>query len=296
MITQLEHRLAQFVDREDEMRRFSAMLDTGEKPVMVVWGDSGCGKSSLLARMIHECALRKLRKAEVVWSPTRNHDYLAVMRKIRDDIGVEYFSKFSDLANFFYDRDYERHYNLKVNIEAGAGMNVATDAQFGNAQVGNIAGVIIKDSNIVIPRDDLAVPEEERMARLTDQFLQDLAGALEDGEVVVFFDAIEKMTEKTEAWVWGELLDAVAKGTLGNIRFVLCGQKPPEIGDWLWMVETAELGPLGPEHIAEYLKKRGVDEASRGALADLLWVTTKGNANEIAQHVEAFLALQKKHT
>lgn len=290
MITQLEHRLAQFVNREDEMRRFSEMLDTGEKPVMVIWGDTGCGKSSLLARMIHECAQRKLRKAEVVWTPTRNHDYIAVMRKMRDDVGAEYFNRFTDLINFFTVRKYE----LTINIDAGARIEVAAGARISKSQVGDIAGVIIKDLNVTVPRDDQAVPEEERMARLTDQFLQDLAGALEDGEIVVFFDAIEKMTSETVDWVWNELLGAVANGQLPGIRFVLCGQKAPDFGDWLWMVEVAELGPLGPEHIIEYLKKRDVDESNRKALADLLWVTTKGNANQIAQHVEAFIALQKK--
>ena len=291
MLTQLEHRLAQFVNREDEMRRFSEMLDTDGKPVMVVWGDSGCGKSSLLARMIHECAQRKLRKSEVVWTATRNHDYMAVMRKIRDDVGAEHFNRFTDLINFFTVKQYE----IKINVEAGSGIEVATGTTITNSQVGDIAGVIIKDLNITVPRDDQAVPEKERMARLTDQFLQDLSDALKAGPIVVFFDAIEKMTGETEAWVWHELLGAIANGKLQNIRFVLCGQKAPDFGEWHWMVEAAELGPLGPQHISEYLKNRGVDEANRQALADLLWVTTKGNANQIAQNVEAFLAMQKKH-
>ena len=59
----LQRRLAEFVDRTSEMDRFCRMLQTGEKPVMIVSGDSGCGKSSLLARMVHECSLRSRRKA-----------------------------------------------------------------------------------------------------------------------------------------------------------------------------------------------------------------------------------------
>ena len=83
MITELERRLAEFVDREAEMDLFCRMLDTGERPVIVVEGEGGVGKSSLLARMVHECALRTLRKSEIVWTDTRRHDYLAVMRKVR---------------------------------------------------------------------------------------------------------------------------------------------------------------------------------------------------------------------
>jgi hypothetical protein len=47
----------------------------------------GVGKSSLQAKMIHEVANRGLLKSEVIWSETRNHDLMAITRKIRDDLG-----------------------------------------------------------------------------------------------------------------------------------------------------------------------------------------------------------------
>lgn len=192
MITELERRLAEFVDREEEMDRFCEMLDTGEKPIMVVWGDGGVGKSSLMARMIHEVAQRKMRKAEVTWTETRNYDYLAIMRKMRDDIGVDYFESFTDLVNFFTVPQYE----LKIQVDHAASIAVAKGAQIETSTVGDIAGIVIKDSMLVVPRSDMAVPETERMARLTDRFLEDLTVALESGPpLTVFFDAIEKMGE-----------------------------------------------------------------------------------------------------
>jgi GTPase SAR1 family protein len=293
MKTELEHRLQQFVNREDEIHQFCDMLDTGEKPVMVVWGDSGIGKSSLLARMIHECALRKLYKSEIVWTPTRNHNYMYIMRKIRDDVGVEYFSRFTDLINYFTSSNYE----LKIKVESNGPIEVTKGAQFKNSKVGDIAGIIIKDFNITGPRDDQAVPEEERMRRLTDQFVDDLAEAIKDKTLIVFFDAIEKMTSETEAWVSNELLGAVRDGRLSNIRFVLCGEKKPvDIEEWSWMVEEAELRPLEREYIIEYLAKQGVDESSHEVLADMLLVATKGYADRIANFVEAFLKMQRKPT
>lgn len=291
MKTELEHRLQQFVNREDEMQQFCDILDTGEKPVMVVWGDSGIGKSSLLARMIHECALRKLHKSEIVWTPTRNHDYMYIMRKIRDDVGVECFSRFTNLINYFTSSNYA----LKIKVESNGPIEVAKDAQIKNSKVRDIAGIIIKDLNITAPRADQAVPEEERMRRLTDQFVDDLAEATKDKTLMVFFDAIEKMTSETEAWVSNELLGAVRDGRLSNIRFVLCGQKKPaNIEEWSWMVEEAELRPLEREYIIEYLTKRGVNESSREDLADMLLVMTKGYADSIAKYVEAFLKMQGK--
>src|SRR5256885_10177320 len=103
MTTIWEQRLAQFVDREAQVNSFCRMLEAPDwpRPIMVVWGDGGIGKSSLLFRLVHECSLRNLKKAEVFWTETRNHDYLAVMRKIRDDVGASRFVEFTNLVNFF---------------------------------------------------------------------------------------------------------------------------------------------------------------------------------------------------
>ena len=93
--------LAAFVDRQAELGRFCEMLETDEKPIMIVWGDDGIGKSSLLARLIHECATRKLRRAEVFATKSRFNTYLEILRKIRDDLGPEFFSSFTQLVNYF---------------------------------------------------------------------------------------------------------------------------------------------------------------------------------------------------
>ena len=293
MKTELEHRLQQFVNRENEMQQFCNMLDRDEKPVLVICGDSGIGKSSLLARMIHECAMRKLEKSEIVWTPTRNHDYMYIMRKIRDDVGVEYFSKFTDLINYFTSTNYE----LKIKVESDASIEIGRGARFTKTDMGDMAGVIVKDLNITAPRTDRAIPEEERMRRLTDQFIEDLAGALKDKPLLVFFDAIEKMTAETEAWVSNEFLGALRQGRLTNIRFVLCGQrKPSDIDEWLWMAEEAELKPLEREYIVEYLAKKGIDESNHDALTDMLLVMTKGYADRVAKAVEAFLKMQEKRS
>lgn len=292
MTTELERRLAEFVDREDEMARFQDMLETGDRPVMVIWGDGGVGKSSLIARMTHEVAQRKLRKAEVVWTETRNHDYLAVMRKIRDDVGVDYFKPFTDLANFFTVPQYE----LKIQVEHSGSISVAQGANFEGSTVGDIAGVIVKDAMFVVPRPDMAVPETERMARLTDRFIEDLAFALKSGPpLMVFFDAVEKMTEDTRKWVWGELLASVRDGRLRDIMFVLSGRKEPQLDrDMRFIVERAQLLPLALANIIDYLAVRGVDEASRPDLATMLMVATQGNPLQIATLVDGFLNMQRK--
>ncbi|WP_429886357.1 AAA family ATPase [Geoalkalibacter halelectricus] len=293
MISDIEQRLAEFVDREDEMRRFLALLEGQSKSVMVVTGGGGVGKSSLLARMIHECALRRMRKSEIIWTETRNHDYMGVMRKIRDDIGPDFFKSFTDLINFFTVPQYE----LKVVVEGQGGISVAQGARIEGSQVGDVAGILIKDLMLSAPRNDMAVPESERMARLTDAFLAGLATNLDTaGPLLVFLDATEKMSQDTERWIWGELLAAVRDGRLRGAKFVLSGRRAPELGrDWLRLVEEATLRPLDREHILVYLERRGVAAASRAAVADILLITTQGNVLQIATYVDAFLQMQEEH-
>ena len=292
MTTELERRLAEFVNRDNEMDLFCEVLETDQKPIMIVWGGGGVGKSSLLARMIHECACRKLRKAEVIWTETRNHDYLAIMRKIRDDVGVDYFKPFTDLVNFFTVPQYE----LKIKLASAGSIAVAQDAQIEGSTIEDIAGIVVKDSMIVMPRPDIAVPESERMVRLTDRFIENLAIALQSGPpLVIFFDAVEKMTEDTRKWVWFELLKSVQDNRLYHIRLVLCGRERPLLDrDMQIIVEEAELLPLALENIIDYLVKRGVSESSRNDLASMLWVATKGNPLQIATLVDGFLKLQKR--
>jgi hypothetical protein len=255
------------------------------------------GKTSLRLRMVHECAQRKLRKAEVECGGTRTSGYLAMMRKIRDDVGLEYFNPFSDYVNFLMDPNYQPKISLNINVQGVGGVAVAERAQISGSNVGDIAGLVIKDNMLVLPRTDIAVPEEERMMRLTDRFIEGLKAALREGTLVVFLDAVEKIAPDTERWLWEELLMAVREGRLTGIKCVLCAQVQRQLDrDWRIFVEEAELHPLAIEHIEAYLEKRGVEEALRNGLAMYLLANTKGKISLIAEGVDAFLALQQQMT
>lgn len=279
------------------------MLDDGawSRPILVVWGEGGMGKSSLLMRMIHECSLRALNKAEIGWTDTRNHDYLGVMRKIRDDVGASNFGEFTKLVNFFT----VPQYRLEVVVGTNASTEVARGATFGeNAQIGFLGGVnveaggiVIKDLMLTDPRNDLGIPEAERMARLTDQFVQELNAVAGRGKIVIFLDAVEKATEATQRWVWGELFGALREDRLANVVIVIGGRKQPTIDErWRSLVEERKLGPLQREHIIEYLIKRGVDldAAAQGMAADLILGMTEGNPFNVANAVEALSRSQEQ--
>lgn len=292
MQAHIERLLAEFVDRESEMARFREMLERPDRTVFAVWGPAGVGKSSLQAKMIHEVANRGIDKAEVTWTETRNHDFMGIARKIRDDLGPSRFLAFTDLINFFTVPQYQ----LNVRLTGDARIAVAEGAQVaGSARIGDMAGIMIKDVMLTEPRADMEVSAGERRARLTDAFVECMGQACADRPAVIFFDATEKMTEETEDWVWGELLPAACEGRMGRTKFVLCGRREPEI-DRLWRgtIDVAELRSLSREHVLDYLARRGVEAASREPIADMLLVVSKGNMLDLAVYLDGYLRLQER--
>jgi len=290
-----ERRLAEFVDRTAEMSRYAEVLDKGEVQIMVVYAETGMGKTSLLLRMVHESALRKLRRAEVVWGDTSVHDYMAVLRKLRDDLGVSHFTAFTDLINYYTDASYQPQMEININVQGS--VQVAGGAQISGSSVGDIAGVVLRDNMFTVQRPDIAVPVEVRREELTRRFLDGLREFSSSGEcVVLFFDAVEKMSEPTNQWLWEQLLPPV-RDALPNVRAVLCGQRrPPEERDWNTdYLAFAELKPLGLDDIDAYIAKRTAGKVemldeTRQALAAMLAAVTKGRPADVASAVDLYLA------
>jgi hypothetical protein len=278
--------LAEFVNRETEMARFGRMLGDPEAHVFVVWGPGGVGKSSLKTKMWHEVATQGLLKSEVEWTDIRNHDMLAITRKIRDDIGPLSFGAFTALLNSFTQSRAE----LKLTIEGQPTIAVAQGASFMDTRAGDIAGIMVKDLMLPGLSPEMQTSESERRIRLTDAFIEGAAAALADQTAVIFFDATEKMTAETEKWVWGEILPAACEGRMGNAKFVLCGRGKPEVDRMLAAaIEVRELQPLSRDYIHAYLQLRGVEERDCAPLAKLLLVMTKGNPHHLANAVDSYL-------
>ncbi|HET9070183.1 MAG TPA: hypothetical protein VFN28_16200 [Amaricoccus sp.] len=279
--------LAEFVNRETEMDRFCRLLEDPDAHVFVVWGPGGVGKSSLQAKMIHEVATRGLVKSEVIWSETRNHDLMAITRKVRDDLGPLSFGAFTELVNLFTVPRGE----LKLTVEGR--VSVAEGASIEGSRTGDIAAVMFKDNMIQMPWQDMHSSENERRIQLTDAFIDGASAALGQRTAVIFFDATEKMTSETEAWVWGELLPAACDGRMGGAKFVLCGRREPQVDRMLAAaIEVRQLQPLTRDYVHAYLERRGVEEKDCAALADMLLVVTRGNLYDLATHVDAYLKLR----
>ncbi len=294
MRLEMERRLAEFVDRRVEMEHFCGMLDGNDKHLMLVLGDAGIGKTSLLARMRHEVARRNIREFSLSWKDkARSYDYLAIMRKLRDHVGCEYFNTFTDRVNYFMDPQY----TLRLDGVVEGEVSIGERAKFERSRIGDMAGVIIKDSTFVLPRSDLFVSESERVHRLSECFIQELSAATQSSLLFIFFDSVEMMSQETEEWVSDELLHSMFEGKLPNVRCVLCGHYRPTMDRYTsrymeTIVEAAHLDPLRLEDIIEYLAKRGVEESCRGIAARWLLASTGGWPLRVASAVDAALKMQ----
>jgi len=290
MVSIPQQRLALLVNREQEIANFCAMLDDAEclRPVMAVWGGGGMGKSSLLMRMMHECSLRTLTKAEVFWTDIYNHDYLAVMRKIRDDIGAEKFSEFTQTVNYYY-RDESIHVDLKVDAGGSVGEGMVLKE---NARVGQMANVVFEPGSIVVkdqmetrPRRDLAISDSDRMRRITEQFIKELNAVAAQGRVVIFLDATEKATEVTQRWIWDALLESLRQGQIFGVNFIVSGRQERKLDDkWKLLVDEERLGPLAPKYIGELIDRMQikVPDESRPLFINMIATLCEGNPLKIA--------------
>lgn len=296
-----ERLIGQFVDRSAEMALFQQVLDGDDLPAMVVTAATGMGKSALLMRMVHECALRHLTKAELEWSSVDVLDYMATLRRLRDALGVDHFGAFTDLINYYTDAAYEPKLEINIQLQGGS-IQVAQGAQFTGSTVGDIVGVVLRDNNFNIQRSDISVPDAVRREQLTRRFLDGLAALSHDTMVVIFFNATEKMSEITYQWLWGQLLKPLVDGALPKVRVVLLGQRPPpgrdDLGDLAELVATAELKPLRVDDIDAYIAKRAagvteVGDATRRELAKMLLVVTQGRPADVASALDLYLAGSK---
>ena len=297
----IARRLAEFVDRGPEMDLYTRVLDGNNYQIMMVSGATGMGKTSLLLRMVHESAQRKLRKAEVTWTDTFVYDYTAVLRKLRDDLGLEHFGVFTDLINYYTDANYQPRLDVRINVDSGqqSSVKVAEGSQITGSSVGDIAGVLIRDNMFVVQRPDIEVPVEVRRDELTRRFLAGLRETTANERIVVFFDSFEKTSDTTERWVWEQLLPPVRDGQLPNVRWIICGQRrPPQDRDWLDFLARAELKPLGASDIEAYIAKRVAGQVEMSAetcraLAGMVQVVTNGRPADVAEKVDLYLASER---
>jgi hypothetical protein len=291
-LTVRESRLKEFVDRRAELGSFCEMLKSGDPPVLLISGRSGIGKSSLLARLVDECASQGVIGVEIDCRNPRLGNYQQIMIAAAKRLGLEHFRHFVNLVNHFSDP------RQKLEVSVPANVNIHGAVSVGTVNPGAaVIGVLIEQATISISGQESSIPEAERIAPLTDRFLEDLEPLLAKNPIVFFFDQLESATTETRKWIWEELFRPIRGGGLTGARFVLCvqqsGESSAEIGDLRSHVKRAVLHPLSDVDIAEYLVRRQGPSFTPGEcqlLAEAIFLKTEGVPLDVAAYVDMIQA------
>jgi hypothetical protein len=80
---------------------------------------------------------------------------------------------------------------------------------------------------------------------------------------------------------------------LGQVKFIVCGRREPQLDRTWFVAEVRELRPMASEHIFSYLQRRGVDwpSAQLEGLAQILFQVGLGEGSmmKIATLVDGYL-------
>jgi AAA ATPase domain len=274
-----------FINRDEELQRFQAITSAPGKPVLVVCGEDGVGKSALRRRMEAECAARKVL---VEWRKTRPYDHVGIMVCVAEAAAAA-FGEFQALLDRFEEADR----SITVNLQTAGAIEIARDAHLQN--VGSVKAAAVNIEQLVAgPRSNgLAA---NRMTRLTTAFLRCLADSTAEGPLVIFLDAFEMADMGTKDWLWNEFAAVLDDSSLQRIRLVIFTSEMPAIESSLRRrVDILPLAPLKTNHIVDYMQRRGVSLPGDlfGVVADGVIAATSGNMIGIVTAVEAMLARQQ---
>ena len=270
-----------FVNRDKELQRF---LAPSGKPVLVVHGENGVGKSALRRRMETACETRKVL---VEWRRTRAHDHVGIMMAVAEAAAAA-FSEFSTLLARFDEADR----SITVNLRTSGAIEVARDAHLQNVGTVNATAVNIEQVVAGPLGNGLAA---NRLTRLTDTFLRCLASCAVEEPLVIFLDAFEMAGIGTKEWLWSEFAAAFDDDSLQRIRLVIFTSEKPKIESHVQRhVDVLPLEPLSVQHVVDYMQRRGVSLSAEqlDLVAEGVIAATSGNMIGIVTAVEAMLARQ----
>ncbi len=213
-----------FVNRERIHALFSEMLmSTSEKQIMLVHALGGMGKSWLVAKLKHECSIQSppVLYTSLDFKDGQAHDYLSIIRRVRDDLGAAHFNYLTQTINAGTDI----HVNLQITGSGTGGVNITqSEVRIG----GDVAGRdIIKDNFFNVQVDSEAVRREIE-ARITEAFFSDLCSLLGKTTGVFFIDTYEKAPEATRLWIENHLLYQIREVRLPRAVVIITGREVPQ--------------------------------------------------------------------
>jgi hypothetical protein len=265
-----------FVNRTEELERLNIALnyEGPEKDSLVlVYGQTGIGKTQLLAKYLRECNYKGIRIAHVDLVDLVTKGYLGLIEGIMEGLGND---GFEDLDETFDEiliqsqieksKAFVEYAQKQLPVHAlgqpqGLTFFGPVTAQTQTFVSGNVTYNNPKIENIY--HIHLAEPEQvaaliqNRITRVFRSCLQNIAN---EQLVVVLLDHWEKASKLLETWLDAYLLRWASELTLQKALVVLSRETiPSELEDQMGILPLA-VSPLSREAALEFWKKNGLAE------------------------------------
>ncbi|MBI4771028.1 MAG: hypothetical protein HY784_11635 [Chloroflexi bacterium] len=243
-----------FVNREKQYQGFEKMLTGGTpKSIMIVEAPADMGKTWLIQKMHHYCEENHIPAMYVDFRDHRAYDYLSLVRRARDQMGIEYFNPLTAAINSF------TNVNITFSTAGGAGsVNISEVSGSASIEAQDVAGRdIIKDNQFYIQADS-EMARRAAEIQINDAFFACLKKVLEGkGRAAFLFDSYEDITTEADRWLRDYLLPHISGGELPDTVAVIAGRTAPAVDAQLKQyVARTGLDLFTEEHVQEYIRDR----------------------------------------
>jgi Cdc6-like AAA superfamily ATPase len=272
-----------FVDRTDEIDQLNAALNS-ESPekdsCILVYGQTGIGKTQLLAKYLRECNYKSIRIAHVDLEEFITKGYLGLIEAIVEGLGSNGFERLDETYDEILIRPpIERSMAFTEEMPARAAapaqgfvFHQAVTAQQQTFIHGDVTYHNPKIENIY----NIHLAEPEKVAeliqnRITRIFRNCLQTISREQLVVILLDHWETTSDPIKSWLDDHLLKWIAELTLRKAIVVVAREVlPRELEDQVGVLPIA-IPPFNREIALEFWKKNGLAEEGFNTIASEIY-------------------------
>lgn len=261
-----------FVDRVPEIEQFNAALyaeGTDKDSCILVHGQSGIGKTQLLAKYLYVCNDQEIRIGHVDLGAVATKGYLGLIEAMIEGLGNDGFEELDKTFNTILKNILERSEALLENAairEPRRGRDMVFNMPVTGEVVTFVSGdVNYHDSNIhniyqiqLLEPGEMEVLIQKRVTRTFRECLQKIARVQ---PIVILLDHWDAGSDLLKGWLEEHLLSWATNRALKKILVVVTSECVPEQFEARLGIRPLPLSHFSREIALEFWLKNGLAEA-----------------------------------